>query len=78
MAAALSALLSIETWASRSPVIGTCLFAVAPESRLTHSSQGQLSARIGLFPMQKAPEVTIRLADMEIMNKYKRMQRLDL
>jgi SAM-dependent methyltransferase len=31
-AAALSALISFETWASRSPVIGTCLFAVAQKA----------------------------------------------
>jgi hypothetical protein len=32
MAAALSALLSLGTWASRSPVIGTCLVAVAQKA----------------------------------------------
>jgi 2-polyprenyl-3-methyl-5-hydroxy-6-metoxy-1,4-benzoquinol methylase len=32
MAAALSGLLSLETWASRSPAIGTCLLAVAQKA----------------------------------------------
>jgi hypothetical protein len=32
MAAALSGLLSIETWAARSPAIGTCLLAVAQKT----------------------------------------------